>query len=700
MNNHSETPQTEPTTHTPNYTNSTDWKFEEDSDGIVWLHLDKQDSTTNVLSRALLEQLNECLDQIEEKLPRGLVFLSDKKSGFLAGADIQEFTKIELAAEAQTLIRRGQNTFARIAALPIPTVAMIHGYCLGGGFELVAACRYRIADQDPSTRIGLPEVFLGIHPGFGGCVRMAHLTDAITGMDLILSGRTIAADKAQKAGLVDCIVPRRHLRTAAKNWVLNPPPKHELSWWKRLTHHALARPVIAHVLRRKLAQRVRPQHYPAPFAAIRLWEKYASDPQQMMIKEAESVAKLISGETAKNLIRLFFLQEQLKSVGKKSDITPTSVHIIGAGVMGGDIAAWCALKGFHVTLQDREPQHLSPALARAHKLFKRRLKKPRLIRSAMDRLIPDVEGYGLTRADVIIEAIYENVEAKQKLFKEIEQRAKPDALLASNTSSIPLDNISDALHDSSRLVGLHFFNPVAKMQLVEIVCSPRTDANVVRNAAAFARHLDRLPIPVQASPGFLVNRVLVPYLMEAVYLASEGIPVSGIDKAAKDFGMPMGPIELSDTVGLDVCLSVAQILAKTMPLEIPDQLHTMVNNGQIGKKSGRGFYRYKNGKPIIESAERHFEATADITDRLIFAMLNEAVACLHEQVVDSADRIDAGLVFGAGFAPFRGGPLHYIQQQDPSSTLQRLEKLEHQYGARFHPHEGWQTLVKNFSDPA
>ena len=354
--------------------------------------------------------------------------------------------------------------------------------------------------------------------------------------------------------------------------------------------------------------------------------------------------------------------------------------------------SWCALRGLRVSLQDQSPERIAPAIKRAHALFARQLKQPRLVQAAMDRLMPDTAGTGVRRADVVIEAIFENAEAKQSLFRTLEPVMKSGALLATNTSSIPLEVLSDALEHPERLVGLHFFNPVAKMQLIEIVSGANTDPQVAADATRFARQIDRLPLPVKSSPGFLVNRILMPYLIEAVIAESEGVRAELIDRAALEFGMPMGPIELADTVGLDICLSVAEILSKGMNISVPDRLRQLVEEKRLGRKTGRGFYVYKKGKPVKARMDKGLFVSPDLADRLVYAMLNESVACLREQVVESNEHLDAGIIFGTGFAPFRGGPMHYIRERGTSTVKERLEQLARDHGDRFKPDAGWQQL--------
>ncbi|MHB8747220.1 MAG: 3-hydroxyacyl-CoA dehydrogenase NAD-binding domain-containing protein [Gammaproteobacteria bacterium] len=669
------------------------WRLERDADGIAWLHFNKADGSTNVLSEATLAQLDAQLVALSAQPPRGLVILSDKANGFIAGADVKEFTALTDKAGALALITRGQNVLDRLAKLPFPTLALIHGFCLGGGLELALACRYRLAEEE--ARLGLPEVRLGIHPGFGGSVRLPVLIGAPAAMDLMLSGRTVRARAAAKMGLIDYAVPQRHLLRAARRMMLDAPPAKRAQGWKAWTNHQWVRPLLAPLFKQQVAKRARADHYPAPYALIELWRKYGDEPVRMLPEEARSVANLIVTPTAQNLVRVFMLQDRLKSLGRAKDFTFKHVHVIGAGVMGGDIAAWCALRGLHVTLQDQTPERVAPAIKRAYALFQQQLKLPRLVNAAMDRLVPDCHGRGVICADVVIEAIYENREAKQALCRHLEPQLKRGALLATNTSSIPLQELSTALSNPAQLVGLHFFNPVAKMQLIEIVTSTETDPQQAARAAAFARHIDRLPLPVTSTRGFLVNRILMPYLLEAVRLESEGVPARVIDKAALDFGMPMGPILLADTVGLDVCLSVADILAQGQPDIVPARLRERVLAGRLGKKSGQGFYSYAHGKPVPVHQPSRPYLPPDISDRMILRLLNEAVACRREGVVTDDDLLDAGVIFGTGFAPFRGGPLHYIKRVGAASLLARLRILEQRYGNRYQPDPGWDVLVNS-----
>jgi 3-hydroxyacyl-CoA dehydrogenase/enoyl-CoA hydratase/3-hydroxybutyryl-CoA epimerase len=664
------------------------WTVEFDDDKVAWLGLDKAGGNTNILSRDVIDELNDILDELGGAAVRGVVFTSAKANGFIAGADVKEFTTLTDPNMAFELIRRGQAVMDRIEMLNCPTVAMIHGFCMGGGLEMSLACNYRVADAD-SARLGLPEVNLGIHPGFGGSVRATQLLGAPAAMDLMLTGRSVDARRAKKLGLVHHAVPMRQLRRAAKAMVMSAPKEKLQPLWKRLTNAKWVRPLLAKYLWRKVAKKVSPDHYPAPFALIDLWLKFGDEPSEMLREEALSVARLITGTTAQNLVRVFFLQEKMKESGKLEGYKPQRVHVIGGGVMGGDIAAWCAMQGMQVSVQDRSHESLARVMSRAYKLYKRKLKRPRPIRAAMDRLMPDIHGEGLKRADVVIEAIFEDLEAKQALFREVERQVGPDTLLCTNTSSIPLEEIGTALQDPGRLVGLHFFNPVAQMQLVEIVEGKQTHEEIVNQASAFTHQIRRLPLRVKSSPGFLVNRILMPYLMEAVVLAEQGVPLAAIDKAAVKFGMPMGPITLADTVGLDICLHVAENLSQHLGGEVPKRLKRMVEAGQLGKKSGHGFYRYdKSGKPE-DGGNGSEKPEHDVIERLTLRYINEAMACLREGVIADEELLDAGMIFGTGFAPFRGGPVHYVRSEGISTMRDRLTYLEEKYGERFHPDAYW-----------
>ncbi|HID45994.1 MAG TPA: crotonase [Chromatiaceae bacterium] len=668
------------------------FRVEHDEQQIAWLYFDTADATTNVLTSEALEAFDEQLINIAQTHPKGLVILSAKDGGFIAGADVKAFAAIASPEEAHKLILRAHDIFHRLEALSFPSVALIHGYCLGGGLELALACRYRIASTDPATRLGFPEVRLGIFPGFGGSVRSTRLLGHLPAMQLMLSGRAVSARAAKRLHLVDHALPRRQLKNAARQLINEQPPAWRPPLGKRLPGNAVLRPLVARILRSQVARRVRRSHYPAPDALISHWQKTAGQPAGMYASEARQVASLLTGETAQNLIRVFLLQDRLKGLAEKRDFKARHVHVIGGGVMGGDIAAWCVLKGIDVTLQDRAPEYLGRAISRAQGLFRKKLRDPYRVQNAADRLIADHRGEGIKKADVVIEAIFEDIDAKQSLYKVLEPQLKETAILATNTSSIPLEKLAENLQQPDRLIGLHFFNPVAKMPLVEIVTQAGNAPKLIADASSFTKAIGKLPLPVKSHPGFLVNRVLMPYLLEAVTLLEEGIAAVDIDQAATHFGMPMGPVELADTVGLDICLSVAEKLSETLHNPVPENLRHRVEAGHLGRKTGQGFYVWKKGKAQKEAHRPATEKQDHYADRMILRLVNESMACLREGIVTDADLLDAGIIFGTGFAPFRGGPMHYAKNTGIEEILSKLRKLEYTYGNRFTPDPGWEDF--------
>ena len=575
------------------------WKLSTDIDNVLWLSLDREGESANSLSLEVLSELSTIVDGLEVKAPAGLVLQSGKPGSFIVGADVREFDDYEDAGLASDGISQVHRLFNRIEALPFPKIVAIDGICLGGGLELALAFDYRIATNVEHTRLGFPEIKLGIYPGFGGSARSVQQAGAYNAMQLMLSTRNLRPGAARAMGLVDELVgPHGSLRWAARRAVKKGRKSRKPGQLKRLQNFAPVRSQMARMMRKQVAARANPEHYPAPFELIEAWERYGDDPQRMMVEECDRVGKLITGPTSKSLRRVFFLMERLKGIGKQTDTSFRRVHVIGAGVMGGDIAAWCVVQGMEVTLQDRELKYIEPAMKRAKTLFRKKLRDPNKVNGALSRLQADVEGKGVSKADVIIEAIFEDVDAKRKLFADVEPRMKPDAVLATNTSAIPLDEISSVLEKPERLIGIHFFNPVAKMPLVEIVYDEKSDAGQVARGAAFCGAINRFPLPVKSSPGFLVNRVLAGYMAKAMSMHLErNIPIEVLDKAATSFGMPMGPVELADTVGLDVCMKVVTLLGGESSKREATLLQEKVHAGELGKKSGKGFYVWEKGKP-------------------------------------------------------------------------------------------------------
>lgn len=667
------------------------WQTELRSDGIVVLSFDRQGASVNAFSQDALVELSDLLERLAIDPPKGVVLRSAKASGFIAGADLKEFQEFDRRGTVNDAIRRGQSVFQKLAELPCPTVSAIHGFCMGGGTEISLACRYRVASSDASTRIGLPEIKLGIFPGWGGSARLPRLVGSPKAMDMMLTGRTLSASAARAMGLVDKVVePAVLLDTAVgliQSGVQRPFQQRFLGW---ISNTWIARRILAPQMTKQVARKAPRTHYPAPYALISTWlQSGGKGIQGRLDAERKAVVKLASTPTARNLVRIFFLTERLKGLGGK-DHGIQRVHVVGAGVMGGDIAAWSAYKGFEVTLQDREQRFIDGAQARAQELFAKRVKDEAKRPAVAARLKSDLDGAGVPEADLVIEAIIENPEAKRELYESVEPRLKADALLTTNTSSIPLTELREHIQRPAQFAGLHYFNPVALMPLVEIIRHDAMAPETEKRLAAFCKALDKLPVPVAGTPGFLVNRVLFPYMLEAANAYAEGIPGPVIDKAAVKFGMPMGPIELIDTVGLDVAAGVGRELAPFLGLTVPAALGN-VETGKRGKKDGQGLYKWENGKAVKPDVPQDYKAPEDLEDRLILPLLNEAVACLYDGVVADGDLLDAGVIFGTGFAPFRGGPIQYIRSTGADALLARLKALQSRHGERFAPRPGWDS---------
>ncbi len=654
-----------------NGSNYKHWRLETDIDDIAWLSIDRSDEKVNSLGTEVLAEFEQIISKLESDKPTGLVLMSGKRKSFIVGADVREFDATDKVSELEDNIRKVHGLFQRIEDLPFPTVVAFEGYCLGGGLELSLCFDWRIALDADHTRIGFPEVNLGIYPGFGGSGRSIREMGGLKAMQIMLTGRMLRARAARGMGLIDQTVDQHgSLRWAARAAVLKKKKSRKPGLMARATTWTPVRKILAGQMRKQTAAKARKEHYPAPYELIDAYEAAGNSTSEMIRIEADKVPRLLAGETSRNLRRVFRLMEELKAQGKRSSFKARRVHVIGAGVMGGDIAAWCASRGLEVTLQDREMKYIEPALKRAKSLFKRRLKTPTAVAAAQTRLIADLEGNGMAKADVVIEVIYEDRDAKREVFAEVNKKAPKHALLATNTSAIPLGELSDVLDDPSRLIGLHFFNPVAKMPLVEVVYDKKSDPDRVNDGSSFATQIGKYALPVTSTPGFLVNRVLAPYMRNAMKMHREGVPKEALDKAAEVFGMPMGPVELADTVGLDVGLGVINTLMGAKAEEDRKVLEEMVEAGKLGKKSGEGFYKWKNGKPERDSGAAQGHNLEDLAEKLMQPYFDECKSCLKDNVVESADLLDAGMIFGTGFAPFRGGPLNYLETRAASGSEQ------------------------------
>ncbi|MGI9411652.1 MAG: 3-hydroxyacyl-CoA dehydrogenase NAD-binding domain-containing protein, partial [Hyphomicrobiaceae bacterium] len=593
-----------------------------------------------------------------------------KPKSFIVGADIREFDQLDSEAKVIEGISPVLAMLDKIEAMKVPVVCGIHGPCLGGGLELALACHYRIATRDDATRVGFPEVKLGIFPGFNGTARAIRQVGPLSAMQNMLTGSMLRAGPARGLGYVDQLVSSPHqLRWSVRKAIISKRKSKRASRMKSLMGQSPVRGMIANKMLAETRKKVREDHYPAPFKLIELFRQHGGSFSAIKRAETPAFAPLMVSDTSRNLRRVFNLSEMLKAQAPKEiDFKPLRVHVIGAGVMGADIAGWCVAAGMQVSLQDLSSEAIDKGIAAQDKLFKRRFRTPALLAAAKARLIADPTGERVSRADVIIEAIVERLDVKQKVFSELEPRLKPGAVLASNTSSIMIEDIAQALQDPGRLIGIHFFNPVAQMPLVEIIKGRSSRDEETEKGCAFVTAINKFPLIVKSVPGFLVNRVLAPYMFEAFQRLEQGEDMAKIDEAAKVFGMPMGPIELADTVGLDVCAHVGEILKGGIE---GSELEKLVAAGKLGKKSGQGFYTWKDGKPQTAKSTAEKSELEELGRQLVAPLVEECKRCRDEEVVASSDFVDAGVIFGTGFAPFRGGPLHYAassseQAQSPS----------------------------------
>lgn len=648
-----------------------DWRFSIDEQQIAWAIFDREGESQNALGRRPLEELGAIIERVEagarDRSIAGLAILSGKEKGFIVGADVREFEQFTTEMEVTEALRPVLGMLDRIERMPVPVVCGIHGFCLGGGLELALACHWRIATRDDSTRVGFPEVRLGIFPGFNGTARSIRQAGAMAAMPAMLAGSMIRASAARAMGLIDELVASpANLPWAARKAIAQKRRAKPMGGWRNLARLWPARNLLVSKMRAETAKKVREDHYPAPFRLIDLFELHGGNLDAMKAAETRAFAPLMVSDTSRNLRRVFKLSEMLKAQAPKDlAFKPLRVHVIGAGVMGADIAGWCVAQGMEVTLQDLSADQLAKGIAAQGKLFARRFRTKALRDAAKARLIADPNGDGIPRADVVIEAIVEKVEIKQNLFKSLEGKLKLGAVMATNTSSIMIEDIAAGLNDPGRLIGIHFFNPVAQMPLVEVIRGQQSREDEVRKGCAFVTAIDKFPLIVKSNPGFLVNRVLAPYMMNAMQRLERGEAAELLDEAARTFGMPMGPIELADTVGLDICAHVGRILGFSAE---GSRLERLVAAGKLGKKSGEGFYVWKDGKPVKAEKPYDKRELERLGRELVEPLIRECEKCLEEGIVESADLVDAGVIFGTGFAPFRGGPLHYRASTSGQTT--------------------------------
>lgn len=689
------------------------------SDGVAWLVFDTPESRVNLLTASTMERLDQMLGEVENGVAAGtiraLIVRSGKPGTFIAGADVAEIADVRDPAVGTAAAREGQGVFRRIELLRAPTIAAIDGICLGGGTELILACGHRVASNGDDTRFGLPEVRLGILPGFGGTVRLPRLIGLQESLGMILTGSQVNARKALRIGLVDEIMHPAVLYDRAARLALeladDPGARKRHGRSERKLRDRLldrtgpGRALVLSQARRKVMKETR-GHYPAPLAILDTVAKTIDAPlDRAFEREAEALGRLIATPESKNLVHVFHLMEGAKKKAPRGvDAGPTDpVAVIGAGVMGGGIAQLAAAKGLTVRLKDIRADAIGHGLRHAQELFDRAVRRRRMNRreaaQAMNRIAPTLDYHGLGRTAVVIEAVVERMDVKQSVLAEVESHVGDDAVLSTNTSTLSVTTMQSALRRPARFCGMHFFNPVHRMPLVEVIRGEQTDDVAIARVFSLARQLGKTPLIVYDGPGFLVNRVLSPYLNEAGFLLGEGASIESIDAALLDFGMPMGPLRLLDEVGLDVARHAAAVLHDAFGerMRPAPALEALAGTGLLGRKGGRGFYLYENDRQTGVNEEVYGQlagavpsdrvgvAPERIRDRCTLAMVNEAARVLADGIVATAGDVDLGMITGTGFPPFRGGLLRWADTIGSRDLLARLEGLEREFGDRFAP---------------
>jgi 3-hydroxyacyl-CoA dehydrogenase / enoyl-CoA hydratase / 3-hydroxybutyryl-CoA epimerase len=689
-------------------------RLDRDGRGVVTVTLDVQGAPVNVFNAEVFEELQDVVGRLEREPPRLVVFRSAKPSGFLAGADIHQVRRVESESEAQAIQAVGQQLFDRVERLPCPTVAVIHGPCLGGGLEFALACRHRVARDDAQTRLGCPEVQLGLIPGWGGTRRLPQLVGLRQALRLILEGTALPAARAAAVGLVDRAAPAEAFEAEVNRFLDERLDGNSVRRRGRglpgllLDGTRPGRAVVLATARKRIGPRGR--HYPALPAALRAVEAGVRSHADGLAAERDEFPRLLFSPAARHLIELFFQRERAR---KLSTWAPNDsgrprpvqrVAVLGAGTMGAGIAQLLAFHGIPVVLKDVSDELVAGGLKRIEDLTGEAVSKGLLSRGEADAVVrnvtPTSEWGPLAGADLAIEAVVEREEVKREVFRQLAERLPPTAVLASNTSALSIARLGESVPNPERVAGLHFFNPVHRMPLVEVVRGRATADGTVATLVELVRRLGKVPVVVADSPGFLVNRVLFPYLDEAVRLVCEGAPADEVDREAVRFGMPMGPLELLDQVGLDVAADVAGSLGSLRgdPGPTPERLAALARAGWSGKKAGRGFYEYRRGRkgkptrwttsPTHHSPLTTHHSSDDLSDlqrRLIYPMINEAAKCLEAGVVGEAWVVDLALVLGTGFAPFRGGPLRTADELGLGRVVRDLDALRGTAGERFEP---------------
>ncbi|HSM03280.1 MAG TPA: 3-hydroxyacyl-CoA dehydrogenase NAD-binding domain-containing protein [Longimicrobiales bacterium] len=687
-----------------------------DRDGLAWITFADPDRRLNVLDEGVLSRLEAHLEDLESRVAggevRAVVVISGKPDSFVAGADIEAIGRLDGPADAEAKSREGQAVFQRLRDLPAPSVAAIHGICLGGGTELALACRHRVASDHPKTRIGLPEVQLGLLPGWGGTTRLPRLIGLRAALDMLLTGKQLRASSAKRAGLVDAVLPPEGFRESVRRFTLgvldgSGPSRAAPGLVDRfLGGTGLGRRIALSSARKKVMSQTG-GHYPAPLEILDVLPGVLSRPVDQALQiEARAFGALAATAVHQHLLHVFHLREDARKTERAfpgiETGTVARMGVLGAGVMGGGIAQLAADNDIHVRMKDIREDAVAGGLEHARGLFDRQVQRrrmtPRQAEEAMGRVTGTLEYDGFGGLDLVVEAVVERLDVKRAVLAETEERIRGDCILATNTSSLPIDDISGALARPGRFCGMHFFNPVHRMPLVEVIRGEATDPETVATVHALAVRMGKVPVVCRDGPGFLVNRILGPYLNEAGYLLVEGVPMEELDGAAKTFGMPMGPARLLDEVGIDVAAHAGATLREAFGerMEPAPVLERMLAADRLGRKNGRGFYRYEKGKEAgvdgtvyadlgLPAPTPGAAQEEDVRRRLVLAMINEAARVLGDGIVATAADVDLGMIMGTGFPPFRGGLLRFADDQHPRAILERMQALRAQIGPRFEP---------------
>jgi len=685
------------------------WTLEIDGDHVAWLTFDLPGSKVNKFTADALGELNDMIDKIHgDPTVQVLVIRSGKPDNFIVGADIDELARIRDLDDAKDKARTGLAVFRKIESLTVPTIAMIHGPCLGGGLEMALACRYRIVTEHPKTSVGLPEVNLGILPGWGGTQRLPKLLGLPAALKMILGGKPVDGRRAAKMRLADAIAAAPFVEAATRRLavdVLTRQGQRDIrrrrrraraGRWLELT--ALGRALVYRGARKQVTERTK-GHYPAPLEALEVVRRSYRRRGDGFALETAAFGRLAVTPISRNLVWLFQASQRLKKAGHADGAPVTRAGIVGAGIMGSGIAWSLSRAGIAVRMRDVSWEALARGTAAASKacaaLVKRRSMTEAEATMLMHRIAPTVDATGFDCVQVAIEAVAEDLDLKRRVLQELEAVLPEDAVICTNTSSLPLEELASALQRPQRFLGLHFFNPVPRMPLVEVVPAKATEDRAVIVATELVRRMGKMPMVVGGCAGFLVNRILLPYLVESAWMFEEGVEIDRIDTLLERFGMPMGPLALVDEVGLDVGFKVAKVLeaAYGQRMHVPESLGRIAESPDtLGRKTGRGFYRYDNGsrKPnrrVGKIARGTGKTLSDeqIVDRAVLIMINEAARCLEEGVIDGPETLDMAMVMGTGFAPFRGGPLHYADERGLGAIHERLEQLAGEFGDRFSP---------------